>query len=169
MFRPLSIFNRNSSALPARTDAYSGDPFFRLQHEMNRLFDDAFAGFGLPAEFRGERDDLRLPRIDVRETDHAIEVDAELPGVDEKDLNIEIADNLLTISGEKKVEREESKNGDYRVRERAYGAFTRSMALPFAVDPDAVEARFRNGVLKLTLPKPPEAQARSRRIAIKAT
>ncbi len=169
MFRPLSLFNRNTEALPARTDACTGDPFFRLQHEMNRLFDDAFAGFGPSTEFRSDRDDPRLPRIDLRESDHAIEVDAELPGVDEKDLKVEISDNLLTISGEKRVERKESKDGEYRVTERCCGAFARSMSLPFAVDPDAVEARFRNGVLKLTLPKPPKAQARSKRIAIKAS
>ena len=166
MFRPLSIFNRNAESLPAKTEAYSGDPFFRLQHEMNRLFDDAFVGFGLPAAFRREADEARSPRIDLRDTDHAVEIEAELPGVDERDIDVQISDNLLTIRGEKKFERKDEKEGEYRVLERAYGSFSRSMTLPFAVDPDAVEASFRNGVLKLTLPKPPEAQARTKRIAI---
>jgi HSP20 family protein len=75
-------------------------------------------------------------------------------------------DTLLTIRGQKKFERKEEKEGDYRVSERSYGVFSRSMTLPFAVDPDAVEANFRNGLPKLTLPKPPEAQTRTRRIAI---
>jgi len=166
MFRPLSIFNRNAEALPTRTESYSGDPYFRLQHEMNRLFDDAFAGFGLPAAFRGGADEARLPRLDLHEAAHAIEIEAELPGVEEKDIDVQISDTLLTIRGEKKFERKDEKGGDYRVVERSFGEFSRSVTLPFAVDPDAVEASFKNGVLKLTLPKPPEAQTRTRRIAI---
>lgn len=167
MFRPLSLFNRNASLPAARAEGFAGDPFFRLQHEMNRLFDDAFTGLQLPAAFRGEGEDSRLPRIDVHEADHAIEIEAELPGVDEKDIDVQVADNLLTIRGEKKLERKDEKEGQYRVSERSYGSFTRSMTLPFDVDPEAVEATFKNGVLKLTLPKPAEAQAQARRIAIK--
>jgi HSP20 family protein len=166
-FRPLSLFNRSPSLPAARSEALSGDPFYRLQHEMNRLFDDAFSGFEFPASFRGEGDETRLPRIDVHEADHAVEVEAELPGVDEKDIDVQVADNLLTIRGEKKFERKDEKEGQYRVMERSYGSFTRSMTLPFSVNPDAVEATFKNGVLKLTLPKPPEAQTQTKRIAIK--
>lgn len=166
MFRPLSIFNRNTEALPARTESLASDPFFRLQNEMNRLFDDAFVGWGPPAATRREADEARAPRIDLRDADHAVEIEAELPGVDEKDINVEISDNLLTIRGEKRFERKDEREGEYRLLERSYGSFSRSMTLPFAVDPDAVEASFKNGVLKLTLPKPPEAQARTRRIAI---
>jgi HSP20 family protein len=166
-FRPLSLFNRNPSLPSAPSEAYSSDPFFRLQHEMNRLFDDAFSGFQFPAAFRGDGDETRLPRIDVHEADHAVEVEAELPGVDEKDIDVQVTDNLLTIRGEKKFERKDAKEGQYRVMERSYGSFTRSMTLPFSVNPDAVEATFKNGVLKLTLPKPPEAQLQTKRIAIK--
>lgn len=167
MFRPLSLFNRSAASLPARSEGYSADPFFRLQHEMNRLFDDAFAGFGMPAAFRGEGADGRLPRIDVRETDKAIEIEAELPGVDEKDVDVQIRDDVLTIRGEKKFERADEKEGDWRVSERSYGSFSRSMTLPFSVDPGAVEATFKNGVLKLALPKSREAEAETRRIPIK--
>lgn len=166
MFRPLSIFNRNAETLPARTENYAGDPFFRLQHEMNRLFDDAFSGFGLPFAFRSDAEEARLPRIDLRDADHAVEIEAELPGVEEKDIDVQISDNLLTIRGEKRFVRKGEKEGNYRVLERSYGSFSRSMTLPYAVDPDAVEASFKNGVLKLTLPKPPEAQTRTKRIAI---
>lgn len=167
MFKPLSVFNRNTEATPARSDAFAGDPFFRLQHEMNRLFEDAFTGFGTGPLFRGDLAEARAPRIDVHETDGAVEVEAELPGVDDKDLDVQINDNLLTISGEKKFERKDEKDGAYKVMERSYGSFSRSMTLPFSVDPDSVEATFRNGVLKLTVPKPPEAQTQSKRISIK--
>lgn len=160
MFRPLSLFNRNPP-VPAREDY--ADPFMRLQREMNRLFDDSFLGLG---PFRSDRADARTPCIDVREKDNAIEIDAELPGVDENDLNVEVTDNLLTISGEKKFERKEGDEGGYRVMERSYGSFSRSMTLPFAVDPERIDASFRNGVLKLVLPKPEEARNRSRKIAI---
>jgi len=167
MFRPLSVFNRNDRQTPARDDAFSGDPFFRLQHEMNQLFNDAFNGFGLSAAFRGDFDEARLPRIDVRDADHAVEIEAEFPGVEEKDLDVQVNDNLLTIKGEKKFERKDEKEGAYRVMERSYGSFARSMTLPFAVDPETVEATFRNGVLKLTLPKPPEARSEAKKIAVK--
>lgn len=167
MFRPLSVFNRNERQTPARNDAYAGDPFFRLQHEMNRLFDDAFSSFRLPAAFGAESEGGRVPKIDVHETDNAVEIDAELPGVDEKDLDVQVHDNLLTIRGEKKFERKDEKEGEYRVMERSYGSFSRSMSLPFAVDPNTVEATFRNGVLKLTLPKPAEARTEAKRITIK--
>lgn len=165
MFRPLAIFNRNNAeTAPA---AAAADPFFRLQHEMNRLFDDAFAGFGLATRFSPEPADFRSPRIDVRETDSALEVEAELPGVDEKDIDVQLTDNVLTIRGEKRFERKDEKNGEYRLIERSFGSFARSIPAPFDVDPDAVEATFRNGVLKLTLPKPPGAASRTRKIEVK--
>ena len=167
MFRPLSVFNRNDREAPARGGAYSGDPFFRLQHEMNQLFNDAFTGFMTPPAFRGEFDEARLPRIDVHEAGDAVEIEAELPGVDEKDLDVQVNDNFLTIRGEKKFERKDDKEGAWRVTERSYGSFSRSLTLPFAVDPQSVEATFKNGVLKLTLPKPAEARTEARRIAVK--
>lgn len=167
MFKPLSVFGRTNDATPARSDPFAGDPFFRLQHEMNRLFENAVTGFGAGPLFRDDLAEARAPRIDVHETDSAVEVDAELPGVEEKDLDVRINDNLLTISGEKKFERKDEKDGAYRVTERSYGSFTRTMTLPFSVDPDSVEATFKNGVLKLTLPKPADARTEARRIAIK--
>lgn len=166
MFQPLSIFNRKRQPLaPAN---YSADPFFRLQHEMNRLFDESFSGFGLPAEFMatpfsGET----RPKIDMRETDMEFVVEAELPGVAEDDLDVQVSDNMLTIRGEKRFEKKEDKGDEYHYLERAYGSFARSIPLPFDVDPDSVEAVFKNGVLTLTLPKPPGDTARSRKIAIK--
>jgi HSP20 family protein len=167
MFRPLAIFNRNN-ADNAPVALSSPDPFFRLQHEVNRLFDDAFSGFGLSSRLAPEFQDFRSPRINVRETDAAFEIEAELPGVDEKDIDVELSDNVLTIRGEKRAEREETKkNGDYRLIERSFGSFARSIEVPFAVEADGVEATFRNGVLTLTLPKPADAVSRTRKIVVK--
>lgn len=168
MFYPLTKFNRHRRT-PATTDQSLSDPFFRFQREMNRLFDDAFSGFGLPAAFTpsGFSGDV-APHIDMRETDDAIEIDVELPGVSEDDVDVELSDNMLTIRGEKRVEKkDEDKKGGYHYLERAYGSFARSVPLPFDVDPDKVNASFKNGVLKLTLPKPPEEQRRTKKIAIK--
>lgn len=166
MFRSLTPFRRNRSEAPA--DPASGDSFFRLQHEMNRLFDDAFSGFGLPAAFGASTfTGDAAARVDVSETDDAIEVEAELPGVAEDDIDVQVIDNVLTIRGEKRSEHEEKKKGGYFVKERAYGSFARSIPLPFDVDPDTVEAVFKNGLLTLTLPKPPEAVKETRKIAIK--
>ena len=166
MFRPLAIFNRNN-AETAPAAASSADPFFRLQHEMNRLFDDAFSGFGLASRLSPEPAEFRSPRIDIRETDSALEVEAELPGCDENDIDVQLSDNVLTIRGEKRFERKDEKNGEYRLIERSFGSFARSIPAPFDVDPDAVEATFRNGVLKLTLAKPPGAASRTRKIEVK--
>lgn len=166
MFRPLAIFNPNNSET-APVAVNSPDPFFRLQHEMNRLFDDAFSGFGLSSRFTTDLQDIRSPRINVRETDTTLEVEAELPGVDEEDIDVQLSDNLLTIRGEKRAESKEEKDGDYRLIERSYGSFARSIEVPFAVEADGVEATFRNGVLHLSLPKPPEAATRTRKIEVK--
>ena len=97
----------------------------------------------------------------------ALEIEAELPGVDEKDIDVQLSDNLLTIRGEKRAERKEEKEGDYRLIERSYGSFARSIEVPFAVEADGVEATFRNGVLHLSLPKPPEAATRTRKIEVR--
>lgn len=166
MFQPLSIFNRKRQ--PLAPLAASADPFFRLQHEMNRLFDETFPGFGLPAEFAGTAfSGETRPRIDMRETDKTLVVEAELPGVAESDIDVQVSDNVLTIRGEKRFEKKEDKGEEYHYLERAYGSFARSIPLPFDVDPDSVEAVFRDGVLNLTMQKPAGAATRSRKIPIK--
>jgi len=101
-------------------------------------------------EFEGER--FIVPAFDVSETDDHIIVKADLPGVDVKDLDISIVGNVLTVRGEKKQEKEE-KNESYHRIERSYGSFSRSISLPAEVNPDAVEAVYKDGVLKLTIPK----------------
>lgn len=167
MFHPLSLFSRNRS-VPATREHAQADPFYRLQHEMNRLFDEAFSGFGLSSGFseRGFFNDVS-PRIDVRETDKTVEIEADLPGVADDDLNVEIVNNTLTIRGEKRNEKRDERDGEYRYVERSFGSFSRAIPLPYEIDPDTVQAAFKNGVLTISLPKPAEAQRASRKIAIK--
>lgn len=155
------------SLLPSgRTDlSRTDDPFASFQRQMNRLFDDAFSGY-LPIARAGNGAALS-PSIDVKETDNAIEVEAELPGVDEKDVQVTLEDDVLTIKGEKKAEKEETKKG-YYMSERSYGSFLRSFELPGGIDADKVKATFAKGVLKVTLPKPVGAQAKTKKIEIKA-
>jgi HSP20 family protein len=128
-------------------------PFDTLQREIDRLFLDF--GRGLPALGAPSL----APTIDVAETDKEIEITAELPGLEEKDVEVNVADNVLTIRGEKKAEKEE-KDKNYQIVERSYGAFARTIELPDGVDPDAIKASIAKGVLKVTVPKPAPAKAK---------
>jgi HSP20 family protein len=134
------------------------NPFDTLQREIDRLFDDF--GRGSPV-FRAAG---LTPTIDVTETDKEIEITAELPGLEEKDVEVNVADNVLTIRGEKKADKEE-KNKNYQIVERSYGAFARTVELPDGVDPDAIKASIAKGVLKVTVPKP--APAKTKKVEIK--
>ncbi len=156
------------SNVPSRS-GYEMDPFTAMRRDMDRLFDDMMKGFGggngLPAAFGNGA----APRIDVKETAAGIEVSAELPGVDEKDIEVELQDDMLTIRGEKKVEKEEGdKEKGYHVMERSYGSFARSIALPYDADPDKVSADFSKGVLKILVPRPAEVSAKTKKIEVKA-
>ena len=150
---------RKTDMMPAATEA---DPFRALQRRMDRLFDDFAGDYHWP--FTNGRGGM-TPTIDVSETDKEMTVEAELPGVDEKDVDVTLSDNLLTIKGEKKQEKEEKKK-DYHLTERSYGSFSRSMTLPFEADPNKIKATFKDGVLRITLPKPPEVKAKVKKIAI---
>ena len=138
------------------------NPFFTLHREMNRMFDDVFRGFDL-APFGSSRglSGLGWPQIDIDETDKEVRITAELPGLDEKDVSLEIANGVLSISGEKKSESEDKAR---RFNERYYGRFERRIPLE-DVDEDKVSAAFKNGVLTITVPKSAEAK-NVRRIAI---
>lgn len=164
MFRPLTLFNRGRSFPALRQDS-AGDPFVRLHNEINRLFEETFSAF--PATLSGFSSGGLTPSIDLRETDDAFEASVELPGVAEKDLDVQIADNVLSIRGEKRSERKEDGDEGYHFVERTYGSFARSIPLPADVDPDLIEGAFKDGVLRLSLPKLPEAKSRSRKVAIK--
>jgi HSP20 family protein len=135
----------------------------RLRREMDRLWDDYF-GPGrralkpMEAEF--------APAVDVKETAEAVVVKAEVPGIDAKDINISVTGDVLTIKGEKKSEREE-KEESYHLVERSYGAFSRSLVLPAAVNLDKIEANYDKGVLTVTCPKKEEIKPKA--IEIKTT
>ena len=126
------------------------------------LFDGFSRGFAGFPNFPTTRE--LMPNMDVSETDKEIEITTELPGLEEKDVQLNMANNVLTIRGEKRNEREESKK-DYHVIERSYGSFVRSVQLPDGVSADSVKAVMSKGVLKVTVPKP--APAQSRKIDIK--
>jgi HSP20 family protein len=125
-------------------------PFATLQREIDRLFEDFSRGW---PTLGGLTKTGLLPSMDVTETDKEIEITAELPGLEEKDVEINVADNVLTIRGEKKAEMEE-KDKDYRLVERTYGSFARTLELPEGVDPDTIKASIAKGVLTVTVPKP---------------
>ena len=157
----------DNRAVARRSDALS--PFAPLR-EFERLFGDFFSVFGVPA--RAEREAVALPpgiiapRIDVSETDDEVRIKAELPGVNEKDIDVRLVDDVLTIRGEAQTEHEE-KQQDYRVMERARGTFVRSLRLPFMADASQVQASFKDGILSITIPKPREARERVQRIEVK--
>ncbi|WP_119418185.1 Hsp20/alpha crystallin family protein [Desertibaculum subflavum] len=142
-----------------------GNPFFSLQSEINRMFDDAFRGFPSGASISG-LDKVLSPAIDVKETEQGLEVSAELPGIEEKDLDVSIVEDLLTIKAEKKQEQKKEEKG-YYMMERSYGTVSRSIRLPFAADPSKVSATFDKGVLKIAVPRPAEEQAKVRKIQVK--
>ena len=142
------------------------DPFLAMRREMNRLFDDVFSGFGLPSLVGPAlRQMPGAPKIDVSETDNEIQVTAEMPGIDQNEVEVLLEDDRLIIRGEKKEERED-KDRNYHVRERVQGAFSRTLPLPFAPDPNQVKAEFRNGVMTIVVPKPPEVKQKQHRIDV---
>ncbi|MDA9504233.1 molecular chaperone Hsp20 [Bradyrhizobium sp. CCBAU 11386] len=148
-------------------------PFEALRGEIDRLFEDFGEGLWnrpFRSLARLERDvskKLSAPAVDVTESDKAYEITAELPGLDEKNIDVKVANGGLTIKGEKKEETEEKKK-DYYVSERRYGSFERYFALPDSVNSDKIEATFKNGVLKVVLPKTEEAQKPAKTISVKA-
>jgi HSP20 family protein len=152
-------------------------PFESLHREIDRLFDDFGVGFRWPSRrslfageplFRREMTWLTMPAVDVVESEKAYEITADLPGIDEKNIEVKVADGVMTIKGEKQEEKEEKKK-DYHLQERSFGSFQRSFELPENVDPDKIEASFKKGVLTVTLPKKPEAQKPAKKIDVKTT
>jgi HSP20 family protein len=135
-----------------------------VQQEMNRLFGtffDSQAGYGVRANGSGPR--RWIPAMDLVEQEDRFVLRADLPGLSEDDVKIELDDNVLRISGARSAEQEERREGYYRV-ERASGSFSRSLLLPEGVDADSIDARFENGVLEVSVPKP--AERKPRRVAI---
>jgi HSP20 family protein len=159
MAKPRFLAPFGASRSPARW----GDPFVDLQREMNRVFDDVFRGFGI-APSGGDGTAMVAPRIDIDESDRAIEISAELPGVKMEEVEVSIAGDVLTIRGEKRCARKDERAC---VSERFYGKFQRAVQLPFAPEPDQVHAQFDNGVLKIALPKQEQSQ-RTHKIQVRS-
>ncbi|WP_397543978.1 Hsp20 family protein [Roseovarius salis] len=151
-------------------------PFWDLREEMERLFDDFATGRHL-APLRAPRrpagtqpGGLGMPRLDVIDKADEVKLVADLPGMEESDIDVQVNDSTLTLSGEKKEETEKGdKEGDYYVCERRFGSFRRTVRIPEGIDHDKTDATFRNGVLTVRLPKKPEAQNRARKIEVKAS
>lgn len=129
-------------------------PFRELQREIDRIFEDFFT----PVTRRGTFYSY-LPDTDVYETDDSVVVEVEVPGMDKKDFEVKVEDGILRITGEKKLEREKE-NRNYKMVERCYGKFQRTLALPDYVDPEKIKAKYENGVLTISLPKREEKKAK---------
>jgi len=159
---------RSGRGVPA---SWYDEPFVSLQDEMNRLINTVLAGPGYlvaPRNLWNEASPAFAPRLDVRETDKEVTVTAELPGLDDKGVNVELQDNTLTIKGEKKEEHEEEEKSCCRV-ERRYGSFERTIALPAEVEAQKGKATFRKGVLKIVLPKAKPDAARKKTIEVETS
>lgn len=158
----------NTEIAKNQNSAPTADLFDSMRHEMNRLFDSFDRGWPrLPSLFhRANGGDVVSFDVDVRDEGNAIVVEADIPGVAEKDITVTLANGLLTIGGEKKVEREEKK-ANYYLAERSFGSFQRSLRLPETVDEAKIEAKFDKGVLRVTAMKKPEAVTAERKIEVK--
>lgn len=140
------------------------NPFSLLRQEMDSLFDNFFRGFDIEP-FQNRLGSFS-PKIDIAENDKEIKISAELPGMDEKDIDLSINKEMLTIKGEKKEERED-KGKDYYRMERSYGSFSRSIQLPAEIDTNKVDAKFKKGVLTVMLPKTAKAISDTKKITVK--
>ena len=161
-----------------RSTAFQWRPFESLRREIDRIFED-FEGDFWRRPFRRSIFDVEpfrrreltwgaAPTVDIVEKNDAYEVTAELPGMNEKNIEVKLANGVLTIRGEKQEEKEEKKK-DYHLQERRFGSFERHFAVPEGVDTDKIEASFKKGVLSITLPKKPEAIKAGKKIEVKAS
>jgi HSP20 family protein len=156
--RDLIPWGRESVPAPARGEQ---NPFLAFHREINRVFDDFFRGFDRPLSLLGPGSGW--PQVDVTETDKEYRVTAELPGLEDKDVELSLSDDILTLKGEKKIEHG---GGGSHYSERFHGQFQRSIELGGGIDRDKVTASFKNGLLTVVLPKSAEAREQAKRIPI---
>jgi HSP20 family protein len=170
--RDLAPWSRQENRLADPSRQQADHPLFSLHRDVNRLFDDVFRGFGMPGfgvpgfgmpSFAGLEQNLDWPKLELGETDNEIRVTAELPGLEEKDVEILVEDNALIMRGEKRSDTEDKERG---YSERSYGRFERRIRLPREVEQDKANATFKNGVLTVTLPKSAKANENARRIPV---
>jgi HSP20 family protein len=136
-----------------------------FQDRLSRIFDDAFRASRGASEEEWALGGSWAPSVDIYEHDGNLVLKAELPGIDPKDVDARVENNVLTLSGERKLDNEVKKESYHRV-ERSYGAFSRSFTLPNVVDTDKIKAEFKDGVLRLVLPKKEEAKPRQISISV---
>ncbi|MBS1235106.1 MAG: molecular chaperone [Nitrospirae bacterium] len=148
--------------VPVRRE--SDHPFALFRKEFDDLFDTFFRSFDMQP-FEG-RIGAFSPKVDVTENEKEFNISAELPGMDDKDIDVSLQNDMLTIRGEKKEEKED-KGKDYYRMERSYGYFSRTIPLPVEVETDKVDAKFKKGVLTITLPKTAKAVAETKKISVK--
>ena len=158
------VKKEGAEVAPRHASPWGG--FDALRDEMDRMFDDFSRGVMRMPRWRRMAGAATVPAVDIVEKDKAFEVSVELPGLSESDIDVKVTDNRLTVTGEKKEEREETDKG-YHLSERRYGSFMRSFSLPPGVDAGKIDASFKNGVLRVTLPKGAEAAKPEKKIAIK--
>lgn len=161
--RDLVPWARPTDRTPVERQEESGHPLMSLHRDVNRLFDDVFRGFGMPAIHNGFGRGVDWPSVEVNETDKEIRVAAELPGLTEKDVEVTIDDGVLTLRGERKAETEDKERG---YSECYYGRFERQIGLPRGGERDKARATFKNGLLNIALPKSQAAIESTRRIPI---
>jgi HSP20 family protein len=133
----------------------------RIRREMDRLWDSFFER-GLPERFESRE---WMPAFDMAEKENELIVKVDLPGIEPKELDVSVSDNTLTVRGEKKEEREEKKE-DYLMRESAYGAFSRSVRLPYPIQSDKIKTSYQDGVLRIAMPKSEEAKKKQVKVAV---
>jgi HSP20 family protein len=168
MFKSSLVPWRRSFGL-SRGEHGEEHPMDAFHREVDRLFEDFWRGFELPMLGRLERPVAGMtPRMDLTEDEERIRVMVELPGMDDKDIEVVLSDNVLTIKGEKKADVEETEKG-YAYKERSYGSFRRSIPLHAEVVTDKVEATFEKGLLTVMLPKTPEAKKAYKKIPVTGT
>ncbi|MBA3859484.1 MAG: hypothetical protein C0507_21480 [Cyanobacteria bacterium PR.3.49] len=158
---PVKEEKKQTTAVAHRRD----NALYTLQEEMNKLFEDFTRGFHKPLWLEAVSD--FNTKVDIKDNDKNIEVTAELPGVELKDIEVLVEDKSLIIKGEKRSEKEEKDKSFYRM-ERSYGSFYRELPMPCAIDKEAIEASYKDGVLKVTLAKSGETASNGKKIQIKA-
>ena len=167
---------RKEGSATTRTEPTSWRPFEALRHEVDRLFDDFYRNDWLrPFRAPGSAAspifsrslEWSMPAVDIVERERAFEITADLPGLDEKSVEVVLRNGNIVIKGEKREEKEE-KTDDYHLRERQFGSFERTFALPDGVEAEKIDARFNKGVLTVTLPKTAEKQKPEQKITVKA-
>jgi HSP20 family protein len=168
---------KESENIPVKSGGESqmSHPLSSLRQDIDRIFDSFMSGWPRFGRMMDREPFANFPRsrfalspsVDVSETDGGYEITAELPGIDEKNIEVAIANSMLTLKGEKQEEREEKKK-DYHVSERSYGSFQRSFRVPDDVDAGRIDCKFSKGVLKINMPKSAEAKANTRKIEVKA-